>query len=100
MSSPPHMPARREYSAPSFDPQCHRELPRYFDNIKYLLTRSNITDPADQKWFANFYADLDASELWRAIPKYTEPACDFAAFKAAILHLYPEIDEANRYRHS
>jgi len=88
------MPARREYGAPSFDPQCHRELPRYFDSIKYLLTRSNITDPADQKWFATYYADLDVSDFWRVIPEYADPTCDFVKFKNTILSLYPEVSRA------
>jgi hypothetical protein len=87
------MPYRLADDAPSFGPRYPQELPHYFDHVEQLLRRSEITDLTKQKWLATYYAGLVGHDLWRAIPEYENPSCDFAEFKTALFRLYPEVKQ-------
>ncbi|KAJ7358289.1 hypothetical protein DFH08DRAFT_622811, partial [Mycena albidolilacea] len=91
------MPARNDRTAPVFDSQQPRNLPKYFSDLDFLLSRSRIADDSEKKYHATRFLTLDDQELWELVPEFTDPATSFAQFTAAIFRLYPEADPDRRY---
>ena len=91
---PTSMPACGEDAAPVFNKLKPRELPKFFDELEYLFERADIQRGKDKKRHTLRYVDFETEELWRAIPEF---AGSYNKFKAAILNLYPDASEDNRY---
>jgi hypothetical protein len=82
------MPSRNSSSAPSFDPEKPRELPRYFSELETLMTAARVTEGQERKVLAVRYVPFEDSQLWSGLPEYPAPST-FEQFKAAVLKLYP-----------
>ncbi|KAJ7660652.1 hypothetical protein DFH06DRAFT_1268967 [Mycena polygramma] len=90
------MPARGDRNAPQFDSTKPRELQRYFTDLEYHFTRSNVTDGAEKKKHATRFLGVDDQEVWEALEEF-KAAHTYADFKAAVLKLYPGNDTDRKY---
>jgi hypothetical protein len=88
-----HMPMRRERTAPTFDGNRARDLPRSFTDIETLLRRAKITNDNEKKKQVVYYTDFDTEPLWKCIPEFNDPTSTYADFKNAIMEFYPEAAE-------
>ncbi|KAJ6471579.1 hypothetical protein C8R47DRAFT_1077231 [Mycena vitilis] len=96
MATPIPMPARGDRNAPQFDSTKPRELQRYFTDLEYHFTRSNVTDGAEKKKHATRFLGVDDQEVWEALEEF-KAAHTYAEFKAAVLKLYPGNDADRKY---
>ncbi|KAF7343828.1 hypothetical protein MSAN_01964000 [Mycena sanguinolenta] len=71
---PPTMPARNDRIAPVFNSQQPRDLPKYFSDLDFLLSRSHIADDSEKKYHATRFLALDDQELWELVPQFADPA--------------------------
>ncbi|KAJ7789720.1 hypothetical protein B0H14DRAFT_3891733 [Mycena olivaceomarginata] len=63
---PPAMPARNDRTAPVFDSQQPRNLPKYFSDLGFLLSHSRIADDSEKKYHATrAYWGNDTSRAFR-----------------------------------
>jgi len=83
---PKTMPARGHATAPKFILLQPWELPQYFNELNNLFQDVNIVDKGINKAQACQYIDIDESELWQALPEYTNNSYD--EWKKAVLTLY------------
>ena len=100
MSTPFAMPCRGEDTAPIFNKYKPRELTRFFDELEYLFERAWHQlgdDNKAKKRHTLRYVDFEIEEVWRTIPEFADPMKTYNQFKAAILDLYPDASEDNRY---
>ena len=93
----PPLPACGEDNAPHFDADRPRELRRFFAELSFLFTRSQISNDAEMKHHALRYADYNSADLWELLPEFSDPMQTFNAFIAAVYRLYPECDEEHRW---
>lgn len=84
------MPARGERAAPTFDQSRPQELPRFFEDLEYLLDRAGIAADADKKRQILRYVDFETERIWKALPEYKAVAKTYLEFKEAILSYYPD----------
>jgi hypothetical protein len=87
------MPARNHHSAPQFDGKSE-ELDRYFSDLDRLASRANLNGQ-DKIEYALHYVSVKISQLWGRLPEST--GADWAAFKKAVLALYPETVEERKF---
>ena len=85
-----YMPARGESFTPTFDSTKPQELPRFFDEIKYLISQSTISDEIDKKRHVLYYVDFEIAQTWRCLPEFANPSSFYIDFKKAILYFYHE----------
>ncbi|KAF8181244.1 hypothetical protein K438DRAFT_1768075 [Mycena galopus ATCC 62051] len=90
------MPARGDRNAPQFDSSKPRELQRYFTDLEYHFTRLSVTDEAEKKKHATRFLGVDDQDIWEALTEFQAPHT-YAAFKAAVLKLYPGNDADRKY---
>src|ERR1700678_1379625 len=88
-----YMPMRGERTAPIFDSNRARDLPKAFTELERLFRRANITDDNEKKKQVVYYTDIDTEEIWQYIPEFDEPTSTYADFKDAIMEFYPEAAE-------
>src|SRR5271168_2658090 len=88
-----YMPMRGERTAPLFDGNQARDLPRNFTDIEALFRRANITDDKEKKKQVIYYTDFDTEQLWKWIPEFNDPTSTYADLKDAIMEFYPEAAE-------
>jgi hypothetical protein len=88
-----YMPMRGERTAPVFDSNRARDLPKAFTELERLFRRANITDDNEKKKQVVYYTDIDTEEIWQYIPEFDEPTSTYADFKDAIMEYYPEAAE-------
>src|SRR5580692_3848425 len=88
-----YMPMRGERTAPVFDSNRARDLPKAFTELERLFRRANITDDNEKKKQVVYYTDIDTEEIWQYIPEFDEPTSTYADFKNAIMEFYPEAAE-------
>ncbi|KAJ7302196.1 hypothetical protein DFH08DRAFT_629975, partial [Mycena albidolilacea] len=93
----PTMPTRNNHTAPIFDSQQPRNLPKYFSNLDFLLSCSCIANNSEKKYHVTRFLTLNDQELWELVPEFTDPTTSFAQFTAAVFRLYPEADPDRRY---
>ena len=86
------MPARGHATAPQFDAKNPRELRRYFEELEFLFTPSNITAAQEKKQYAARYVDIDTAGIWTTTPEYLAGS-SWDQFKTAILKLYPGAED-------
>jgi hypothetical protein len=91
------MPAQGDRSAPRFDPKQPRELCRYFSDLDFIFQRANVTADQSKKQHACRYADVNTSELWEALPAYTDDTKTYDEFKAEVLALYLGAEEERKW---
>ncbi|PPR07546.1 hypothetical protein CVT24_008761 [Panaeolus cyanescens] len=91
------MPLRGDRSAPTFDPARPRELKRYFADLEYLFKDCNITNEEIKIASAIRYVDFDTAELWEILPEFSAAEPKFSDFKKAVLLLYPDAEDSDRY---
>ncbi|KAJ6461521.1 hypothetical protein C8R47DRAFT_1241006 [Mycena vitilis] len=96
-STPPSMPARGDRNAPQFDSQKPRELLRYFSDLQYLFTRSNVTDSTEKKQHATRFLTVDDQDVWETLDEFTDATKTYEEFKRAVLNLYPGTDTDRKY---
>ena len=94
MSQPvvPHMPARGDRGSPQFDPERPRELHRFFEDLKFHFTRSQVIDEEEMKQHALRFVDCDTAELWEILPEFANVAASYQKFVNAVYKLYPGSD--------
>ena len=83
------MPAYGERSAPTFNEDKPRELPRFFFELERLFKRDPALTDAEKKADVLRYVDYDLDQVWRTIPEFKSSTATFDDFKAAILAYYP-----------
>src|SRR5271168_1804474 len=88
-----YMPMRGERTAPIFDSNRARDLPKSFTELERLFRRANITDDNEKKKQVVYYTDIDTEQIWQYIPEFDEPTSTYADFKNAIMEFYPEAAE-------
>src|SRR6202522_981998 len=88
-----YMPMRGEQTAPIFDGNRARDLPKAFSELERLFRRANITDDNEKKKQVVYYTDIDTEQIWQYIPEFDEPTSTYADFKDAIMEFYPEAAE-------
>jgi hypothetical protein len=91
------MPARGNRTAPQFDPSRPRELRRYFGDLDFHFTRSQITADQERKGHCCRYVDLDTSELWESLTEFSDITTTYSDFRQAIYKLYPGSGEERRW---
>ncbi|KAJ7026684.1 hypothetical protein C8F04DRAFT_1267896 [Mycena alexandri] len=99
MNQPPPvpMPTRGERNAPQFDSSKPRELLRYFSDLQFLFTRSNVTDVQEKKGHATRFLSVEDQEIWETLAEFSDATKTFEQFKAAVLKLYPGTDADRKY---
>ena len=90
MALPVPMPMRNERTAPTFDTARPRELPRFFEDLEYLMERATIVTHADKKKQVVRYTDFDTEQIWKSLPEFKNAASSYDDFKKAIMVHYPE----------
>ncbi|EED82851.1 predicted protein [Postia placenta Mad-698-R] len=93
----PLMPPRGHSTAPSFDPSEVRSLRRYFQDLKALFTRCQITDKAAKKQWAIWYPSIDVADLWETIESFIDVAKSYNDWKADVQALYPGADDTRKW---
>ncbi|EED83225.1 predicted protein [Postia placenta Mad-698-R] len=93
----PLMPPRGHSMAPSFDPSEVRSLRRYFQDLKALFTRCQITDEAAKKQWAVRYPSIDVADLWETIESFIDVAKSYNDWKADVRALYPGADDTRKW---
>src|ERR1700678_2551942 len=88
-----YMPMRGERTAPIFDSNRARDLPRAFTDLETLFCRAKITDDNEKKKQVVYYTDADTEPLWKCILEFDDPTSTYADFKNAIMEFYPEAAE-------
>src|ERR1700678_3399548 len=88
-----YMPMRGERTAPIFDSNRARDLPKAFTELERLFRRANITDDNEKKKQVVYYTDIDTEQIWQYVPEFDEPTSTYADFKNAIMEFYPEAAE-------
>src|ERR1700678_4196177 len=88
-----YMPMRGERTAPIFDSNRARDLPKAFTELERLFRRANITDDNEKKKHVVYYTDIDTEQIWQYIPEFNKPTSTYADFKNAIMEFYPEAAE-------
>ncbi|KLO04024.1 hypothetical protein SCHPADRAFT_789300, partial [Schizopora paradoxa] len=88
------MPFRGDPVAPVFS-GADRDLPRFLGDVCMLGEVAGLTDAELIRW-ATYYAREDDAELWAGLPE--SAGCNWLAFRAAVLQLYPGVSEDRRYR--
>src|ERR1700678_913246 len=88
-----YMPMRGERTAPIFDSNRARDLPKAFTELERLVRRANITDNNEKKKQVVYYTDIDTEQIWQYIPEFDELTSTYADFKDAIMEFYPEAAE-------
>jgi len=89
------MPARGHPTAPKFILLQLQELPQYFNELNNLFQNVNIIDEGIKKVQACQYVDIDESELWQALPEYTNNS--YNEWKKAVLILYLGVMEDRKW---
>ena len=85
-----YMPARGERSAPIFDKSKPRELPRFFDELEYLMDQAALTLEAEKKKQVLRYVEFEVEQMWKMFCEYADPTKTYQDFKNAILAHYPD----------
>src|ERR1700678_950914 len=88
-----YMPMRGERTAPLFDSNRARDLPKAFTELERLFRRANITDDNKKKKQVVYYTDIDTEQIWQYIPEFDDPTSTYADFKNAIMEFYPKVAE-------
>jgi hypothetical protein len=91
------MPARGNRTAPQFDPSQPRELWRYFGDLDFHFTRSQITADQERKGHCCRYVDLDTSKLWESLTEFSDITKTYSNFRQVIYKLYPGSGEERRW---
>ncbi|THH11446.1 hypothetical protein EW146_g8045 [Bondarzewia mesenterica] len=92
----PLMPACGDCTAPTFDTKQPRELCRYFTDLEFHFTRSEVTNDEEKKTHACRFLDVDTCELWQSLAKYADAAKTYEDFKSVIYKLYPGAAKEDR----
>ena len=85
-----YMPARGEWSAPSFNKSKPRELVRFFKELERLFVRASVTSEEEKKEQVLRYVDFEVEEFWQTLPEYKSSLATYNDFKATILSHYPD----------
>src|SRR5271168_4730926 len=93
MAQPFYMPMCREQTAPIFDGNQARDLPRSYTDIETLFHQAKITDDNEKKKQVVYYTDADTKPLWKCIPEFDDPTSTYADFKNTIMEFYPKTAE-------
>ena len=84
-----YMPAFGEKSAPTFNEDKPRELPRFFAELERLFKRDPALTDTEKKADVLRYLDYDLEQVWRTIPEYDNLLSTYEQFKAAVYVYYP-----------
>ena len=88
----PPMPTYGERGAPQFDPTKLCGLCRFFDNLRFQFTRSEVVDEVEMKGHALRFVDCDTAELWEILPEFANSTAPYQKFVDAVCQLYPGSD--------
>ncbi|KAG6839885.1 hypothetical protein C0991_010781 [Blastosporella zonata] len=101
------MPARGHNTAPAFSPNEPQELPRYFQELEFLVASSGVTNDTNKKALGICYIDYNTSEQWLSLAEYevsginpttqTLTPYTYHDWKKAIILLYPGADNVTKY---
>jgi hypothetical protein len=91
------MPACGDCPTLKFDLTHPRELHHYFSDLDFIFGHAGITDNTEKKQHAIQYVDVDTSELWEALPEYSDNTKTYSDFAKAIHALYPGSEEEHKW---
>jgi hypothetical protein len=91
------MPACGDCTVPKFDLTHPRELCHYFSNLNFIFGCARITDNEEKKQHTVQYVNINTSELWEALPEYSDNTKTYADFTKAIYMLYPGLEEEPKW---
>ena len=99
MSQPvvPHMPTCGDHGSPQFDPKRLCELRRFFKDLKFHFTQSQVVDEEEMKQHALWFVDCNTTELWEILPEFTDVTMSYQKFVNAMYKLYPGLDAERRW---
>src|ERR1700678_1488876 len=88
-----YMQMRGERTAPVFESNRARDLPKAVTELERLFRRANITDDIEKKKQVVYYTDIDTEEIWQYIPEFDETTSTYADFKNANMEFYSQTAE-------
>ena len=71
-----------------FDPERSCELCRFFEDLKFHFTRSQVVDEEEMKQHTLRFVDCDTVELWEILPEFTNVIASYQKFVNAMYKLY------------
>ncbi|CDO77309.1 hypothetical protein BN946_scf184763.g3, partial [Trametes cinnabarina] len=93
----PPMPARGHATAPTFNPEQPRTLRRFFQDLETLFERSGVEEDHQKKEWVVCYLPIDVAELCKSLPEYYAGGKSYDDFHQAIIALYPEESDEQKY---
>ncbi|THH09349.1 hypothetical protein EW146_g8707 [Bondarzewia mesenterica] len=93
----PSMPTCGDRTTLTFDTKQPHELHRYFTDLEFYFTCSEVTNDEEKKTHACRFLDVDTCELWQLLAKYTDTAKTYEDFKSVIYKLYPGAEEDRKW---
>jgi hypothetical protein len=91
------MPACGNRTTPQFNPTKPRELHCFFNNLQYILNRTQVTSKYEIKCHTARYVDINTSEHWETLPEFIDPTKMFEEFETALQDLYPGSKEEHKW---
>ena len=81
MAYPVPMPARGEHTTPIFDKEKPQEIPRFFDDLEYLLEQAQIISETEKKKQVLRYVDFETEQMWKYLPEFRSTTATYSDFK-------------------
>ena len=78
--------------SPKFDPERPHELRRFFEDLKFHFSRSQVVAKEEMKQHALRFVDCDTAELWEILPEFADATMSYQKFVDAVYKLYPGLD--------
>jgi len=89
------MPLPRDKLAPYYDGK-PRHLRKFFREYEAAATAAQLVDPAKTDRVIEF-VKMRVAQFWSNLPEFKVVNKNWNAFMAAVLKLYPEVDDQHRY---
>ncbi|KZT60232.1 hypothetical protein CALCODRAFT_413094, partial [Calocera cornea HHB12733] len=91
------MPLRSSRNAPVLESARPEHIVRFLEDVQQLCEGHEVSP---EKWvdYSLKYVDIDVAQVWESLPESKAVPTDFAAFRKAVLRLYPgSTDDTRRY---
>ena len=90
------LPLRSEKGAPEWDETDRYSVKLYFEQVRQLNLRHQVTDAKEQKDAALLYVPSDVRRLWSTYAEYNDATKTFDDFRDAVLGYYAG-DDTNQF---
>ncbi|KZT55072.1 hypothetical protein CALCODRAFT_546638, partial [Calocera cornea HHB12733] len=91
------MPLRSSRNAPVLESARPEHIVRFLEDVQQLCEGHEVSP---EKWvnYSLKYVDIDVAQVWESLPESKAVPTDFAAFRKAVLRLYPgSTNDTRRY---